>query len=338
MTFSIRFPRECTPKVLAKFSCQIDAEEQSEKFRIDTRPVRFFTPTAMVFLAKVCRQRARKHSEEKVAYTGLAEHDYANNLGFSDALNLKGRPYPQGAFGGQTYIPMSVMTREALEDRACDMGLALGDAIQERCEDIAQIVSQGKSDSLRSVVARSFCEIFRNTFEHGEADSAVFCAQYWRQRDVVEICIADRGVGIEKSLSASKHTHPENNREALYYSLMPGVSSKAWRHKKKKAHQKTVWDNAGFGLFFAHQLFGDLGHFFLASEGHALLITPDTFEDFECNIEGTLVSMSIDLSDEAKIDACIKDISILAQRVKERIGVKSVSFASVEGFLQTGAL
>ncbi|APG47673.1 hypothetical protein [Phaeobacter porticola] len=338
MTFSIRFPRECNPKALAEFSCQIDALGYGENFRIDTRPVRFFTPTAMIFLAKVCRQRARKHSDEKVLYTGLAGHDYANNLGFSDALSLKGRPYPKGAFGGQTYIPMSVMTREALEDRAVDMDFALGDAIQERCEDIAQIVSQGKSDSLRSVVARSFCEIFRNTFEHGEADSAVFCAQYWRQRDIVEICIADRGVGIEKSLGASKYTHPENNREALYYSLMPGISSKAWRHKKKKAHQKSVWDNAGFGLFFAHQLFGELGHFFLASEGHALLIKPNTFEEFECNIKGTLVSMSIDLSDEEKIDACIKGISKLAQKVKERIGVKSVCFASVEGFLRTGSL
>lgn len=336
MTYSIAFPRECTPGALAHFSLEIDRISEADEFRINTRPVRFFTPTAMVFLAKSCRQRARKYPNENVMVFGLKNHAYANNLGFSDALNLRGRPFPQGAFGGGTYIPISIMTRRALVERAGILEKEVGDAIQERCEDIAQIVSQGKSDSLRAVVARSFCEIFRNTFEHGEADSAVFCAQYWPQKETVEICIADRGIGIETSLLESKYTNPKNNREALFYSLMPGVSSKAWRHKKKKSHQKTVWDNAGYGLFFAHQLFGGLGHFFLASKGNALLIEGGELTELKCNIEGTLVSMSIDLSNEAKLEAYIETISKLAHKVKEKIGVKSVSFGSVEGFLKTG--
>ncbi|MDE4133700.1 hypothetical protein PXK00_11285 [Phaeobacter sp. QD34_3] len=338
MLFDISFPRECTPQSLAKFSEELELLGVSDGLQIDTSPVRFFTPTALVALAKVCNRRGRSNSSEKIVYHGLNRHDYANNLGFSDALNLKGKPYPQGAFGGETYIPMSAMIREELRVRSEEMGFEIGDAIQERCEDIAKIVSQGKGEELQSVLARSFCEIFRNTFEHGEADAAVFCAQYWKRRDVVEICIADRGIGVEKSLSESKYTKPEDGREALLYSLMPGISSKAWRHKKKKSHQKSLWDNAGYGLFFAHRLFGELGHFFLASDRNALLIQSGSLEEFSCNIEGTLVSMSIDLSDEGKIDDSIRGISTLAKRVKERIGVKSVCFASVEAFLQTGTI
>ena len=292
----------------------------------------------MIFLAKVCRCRNRKHDGELLRYTGLDRHGYANNLGFSEALNLEGRPFPQGAFGGRNYIPMSALFRDELEIEASNIDGALGDAIQGKCEEIAQIVSQGRGDALRSVVARSFCEIFRNTFEHGGSDSAVFCAQYWPNKEVVEICIADRGMGIMESLQESKHTKPENDREALYLSLMPGVSSKAWRHKKKRSHQKSVWDNAGYGLFFYHQLFGNLGSFFIASEGHALSIQPKQFDDFECRIEGTLVSMMLDLSDEQALESQIKYIADLAAKVKQRIGVKSICFESVQGFLQSGEI
>lgn len=119
---------------------------------------------------------------------------------------------------------------------------------------------------------------------------------------------------------------------------MPGVSSKAWRHKKKKSHQKSNWDNAGYGLFFAHRLFGQLGRFFVASGNRALLIDRGTASDFACRVEGTVVSMRLDLSDEAKIEEHIRKLKDLAHEVKQRLGVKSVSFESVEGFIGSGSL
>lgn len=142
------------------------------------------------------------------------------------------------------------MLLDELNQEAAERGNALGDAIAKRCEDIARIVSQDRTEELRDILARSFCEIFRNTFEHGATDSAVFCVQYWPKLNEVEICIADRGIGILDSRLQSKYTNPESEKEALHYALMPGISSKAWRNKKKKPHQKTVWDNAGYGLLF----------------------------------------------------------------------------------------
>lgn len=166
-----------------------------------------------------------------MTYRGLNNLEYANNLGFSEALNIEKNPYPQGAFGGNSYIPLSIMKLQELEDEALDIEGQLGDAIERRCEDLSKIVSQDRSEELRMTLARSFCEIFRNCFEHGKSESAVFCAQYWPKLDTVEICIADRGIGVFESLCESKHTNPNNDDEALAYSLMPGISSKAWRYK-----------------------------------------------------------------------------------------------------------
>ena len=153
---------------------------------------------------------------------------------------------------------------------------------------------------------------------------------------MVEICIADRGIGVFESLCESKHTNPNNDDEALAYSLMPGISSKAWRYKKKKAVQKTVWDNSGYGLFLAHQLFGKLGHFFIASGNSALYLDADRYQKMDCSIEGTIVSMRMKLSDEKSIIDALKTTQNLAVEVKETLGVKSLKIASVEAFIKSG--
>ena len=72
-----------------------------------------------------------------MVFFGLEKHKYANNLGFSAALRLKGDPYPQGAYGGQSYTPMSAMTRHDLKLMELADNIALGDAIQIKCNDIA---------------------------------------------------------------------------------------------------------------------------------------------------------------------------------------------------------
>lgn len=332
----ICFPSGGSIRALAAFSKRLSELPEKESLLIDASGVNFLKPTCMILLAKVCRTRGRKFKNETVSYLGLEKLSYANNLGFSEALNLEGNPFPQGAFGGERYIPLSVMSLDDLEADRIREGDELGDAIERRSRDIAQIVSQDRSEELRETLSRSFCEIFRNCFEHGGAQSAVFCAQYWPNLDVVEICVADRGIGVCESLNESKYTKPKTDKEALAFSLMPGVSSKAWRHKKKRPAQRSVWDNAGYGLFFAHQLFGKLGHFYIASGNSSLYLNSEKYLSFPCTIEGTLVSMQMSLSDEKRIVGALKETRDLAARVKERLGVKSLDFKSVQAFLRSG--
>lgn len=333
----ILFPNRVTLKALASFSRELQNLPERRKLVIGCGHLKFVTPTALIFLSKACAQRGRAFPDEMLAFRGLNKLEYANNLGFSSTLNLKNNPYHQGAFGGKSYIPISQLTRERVENRAIEMETQFGDAINSRCEEIAQVVSQGRSASLKSALSRTFCEIMRNTFEHSEADSLGFCAQHWPSSDEVEICITDRGIGLKNSLLQGKFNLPEDDKEAVYYSLMPGVSSKAWRHKKKRASQKSEWDNAGYGLFFSSQLFGSLGHFYIATGNHSLLLTPDRMTDYPCHVDGTLVSLRINLANEERIAQVLKEIVGLAADVKARLGVKSLNFKSVEGFLRTSS-
>ncbi|SDY78098.1 hypothetical protein SAMN05444004_103122 [Jannaschia faecimaris] len=330
---TIRLPHYSHLKALSKFTKEILEIDELDEFLVDTGRTRFFTPTFMMIAAKACRRRSRLYPREKMLYQGLGRHEYANNLGFSRALKIAGNKFPQGAFGGRSYIPMSRFGRDHIAKISTDHGIEFGDAIQIKCEDVAQIISQGKSESLRHSLSVSFREIFRNVFEHGETDTAGFCAQYWPAADRVEICIADRGIGVNRSLQSSKYTIPENDRQALYYALMLGVSSKAWRAKKKRASFKSQWDNSGFGLFFAHQLFRKFGHFFIASGNTALHLTDGKSMSYDCDVEGTVVSMSIDLSSILEIEETVHAIGAKAFEVKKRIGVKSLDYESVVAFI-----
>jgi len=335
MSVDVRFPSSVRFESLCQFSSEIGRLARTDTIRFQTSHVRHFTPTSMLFLAKICRERSRKFTNEQIAYVGLQNHTYANNLGFSDALDLEGRPFPQRAYGGSTYIPLSFLLKAQLEETSLLHGIEIGDAIQLRAEDISEVVSQRRDQVLQVLLANSFREIFRNTFEHANASGAGFCAQYWPTRDEVEICISDSGIGISSSLIENKYLPELSDIDAIKLALMPGVSSKAWRHKKKRAAHRTDWDNSGYGLFFAHRLFGQLGQFGIASGRGAVWIERGKpAKLLSCNIVGTLVSMRLNLSRPEAISSCLAEIRADASRIKARLGTRSISIASVDSYLR----
>jgi anti-sigma regulatory factor (Ser/Thr protein kinase) len=329
------FPSSVRFEDLCRFSVQLKAQPVTKNLNFHTAHLSNFTPTSMIFIAKVCRYRRRIFKSEKQTFFGLEQHSYANNLGFSSALNLKDNPYPQGAFGGRNYIPISVMERESLELKCLTDGLSQGDAIEVECRKIAAVVSQSKSEKLLKVLTMSFREIFRNVFEHSNSSNAGYCVQYWPSRDVVEICVSDRGIGFSKSLAEDSRFDNLSDRSALLFSLMPGVSSKAKAHKKKNRLHRSEWDNSGYGLFFAHQLFGEFGRFAVASRTHAIVIDKGKLVgSFPAHIEGSIVSMRLNLGDVDAIDAKIASIKKQAHEVKSRLGVNGLKISSVEAFFR----
>lgn len=115
---------------LSAFTKQLSELPEKDEFLVSAEGVSFLRPTCMIMIAKACRTRGRKYKDETLKYRGLEKLSYANNLGFSDALNLKGQPFPQRAFGSEHYIPLSVMSKDALEEAATELFLELGDIIE----------------------------------------------------------------------------------------------------------------------------------------------------------------------------------------------------------------
>lgn len=330
----LTFPRPVTLSNICEFSNLVMNLPESEVQRVITGPSQFISPTGLICLPKILNQRRYLFHSERVEFFGIDGYGYANNLGFSDALGLEGRPFPQGAFGGSSYVPISRMLRDELEAEASSFFVPMGEVIDKKCVPIAERVSQGLSDELTNLIAHLLREIFRNVFEHSKADACGYCVQYWPNQKEVEFCIADRGIGIRNSLMENKYLGAMDHIDALKLAVMPGMSSKAWRYKKKKSSQKSDWDNAGIGLFQAYKLFGSLGHLMVASGPSALIFSKGQAPRvLSCNFEGTVVSARANLKFPEKVGEIVDGIISEASEVKARIGTKSVDIRSVTKYL-----
>lgn len=331
----IDLPQSLTRQNLLEFSKSMLVPSQWPVL-INFGRERKFTPTALILLVKIINRRRSMYPGEALFYRGVSELKYPNNLGFASNIGILTDDCAARALGGRNYLPISTMRRADLLADSLVSGGALGDAIAKRCQDIALVVSQSISEGLRDAIANIFCEIFRNTFEHARCDSAGYCVQYWPTLKRVEICVADAGRGVAASLADNPHIDAGSNAEALQFALMPGISSTAWRLKNLKAHQKTVWDNSGHGLFFAHSLFGKLGHFTLASGDAYIDFCEGQFRGVApCAINGTLVSMSMSLAEPRKVEDVLHELRNTAFSIKEKIGTRGVSFRSVEAVLSS---
>lgn len=105
-------------------------------------------------------------------------------------------------------------------------------------------------------------ELVRNVLEHAQAeDGAIVCAQYHEKSNKIRIGIADRGIGIRRSIGRSYET--SDDLEAIQLALTPGVTG-ATRREGGTAQ------NAGAGLFFIKSIAYVNRDFFVLYSGSGL--------------------------------------------------------------------
>lgn len=84
----LHFPRPITVDSICQFSIDVQSLPEKERLLFIAGADQFITPTGLICLTKICNRRVLASENEKCSYSGLANYGYANNLGFSDALNL----------------------------------------------------------------------------------------------------------------------------------------------------------------------------------------------------------------------------------------------------------
>jgi hypothetical protein len=122
-----------------------------------------------------------------------------------------------------------------------------------------------EDEEVSGAVRYSLIELLRNVVQHSQsAIGGVAMAQYYPKSGLVEICVADCGIGIQSTL---REAYPEINNDikAIKFSTQPHIS-----RTFGPTQYDAMRDNAGLGLFFIKQI-TSLAHgsFFLGS-GSAL--------------------------------------------------------------------
>jgi len=180
------------------------------------------------------------------------------------------------------------------QKRAAEEYEPVGSVIEAESNRLARVLTHESDGEIVDTLTYSFREIIRNAVEHSESDSLTYCAQYWPTKNLVEIVVLDKGVGIRKSLSNNPNIGLVSDREAIQLSLMPSISGKFYKGIKRQTGN--VWQNSGFGLYMTNRLCRNGGSFFICSGSKGIMLTNDMKFDLDTNYQGTALRLRINLA------------------------------------------
>lgn len=122
-------------------------------------------------------------------------------------------------------------------------------------------ILQIEDEELAGAVQYSLIELLRNVVQHSASKcGGVAMAQYYPNSGLVEVCVADLGLGIKSTINEA-YPEIDTDLKAIKLATLPHVS-----RTFKPGGYTSMSDNAGLGLFFIKQIASlSGGSFFLGS-------------------------------------------------------------------------
>ncbi len=157
------------------------------------------------------------------------------------------------------------------------------------------------------IISYFFSEIINNVFQHSKTDKCYVVAQKWR-KDSVDIVVSDEGVGITESL-AGKYGMKDNIM-AIRKSLQFGISKDS---KNVNKSEKT-----GAGLFSISKIGEKMGGFSIFSKNDLLVFEGQRFSMFRLPMVGTIVKVSVDLSNSESFFAKLEGVIAEGERLASK--------------------
>ena len=291
--------------------------EAGHDYTFDFTNLKFVGPFGMVYVATCIEDAGRRLLPGKLRARGHQLKSYLAHMGFFRTFGLKHGNRPGEARGSSRYIPVSEIDVKEIHREAAQSGIAIGEFVEERAQQIAAVLSQQVEGNLHDTLAFAIREILRNAVEHSQSPKVRYCAQYWPNSDRVEVAILDHGRGVHQSLKVNPYIKCKTDREALHYALMPGISGTAF--KGSKISGKGVWQNSGFGLYMTNRICRMGGDFFIGSHKSSLFLKPSVKQTFEFDFPGTVLRLSIRPSEATNLRSRLLLFSEEGRKIAENL-------------------
>jgi len=328
---AIYFPNKCDEVAVFSFCNEINACSGQEKIVIDFSRMGRVEPFTMIYIAKFIGEFNRENEKTVIQCFGYESKEYAANMGFFKAFGLNHGKAPSSTQGNSRFIPFTIMSVHTINDEAGKNWMSGQDVIEKRSKQLAEILSQEEGTTLVDTLTYSIREIMRNVYEHSHSEKIAYCAQYWPTYHKVEISIADKGIGLRKSLKNNPFIDIESDSDAIQQALMPAISSK--NYEGNSIDKDDPWHNSGFGLYMSSRICRLGGSFLICSGSHGIKLTTAEKEHMELNhfCSGTVVRMVLDTSKLTELTSMLtmfrEDGYEIAKNIKG-VGMYTASAAS----------
>ena len=305
---TIKVPKNHVLAQILEFEISLQRVGEADRYYIDFQNPAYVLPFGMLYTANAI-QRFRKAHPDADFLPLNTQSPYAWHMGYFKSCGFEIGRNPGEAPGSESYLPISILSIEEINRQANEEMIEPVEVIERKSVELAQVLTQQETGSIREMMSYSIREMFRNVIEHSHSPFIAYCAQYHPSKKSAEIAILDNGIGILKSLSMNPYLTLTNDREALQWALLPGISGKVFKGVKRDPND--AWQNSGYGLYAVSRLCGLGGKFLICSGDSAVSLKPKGKEVHPCCFPGTAL----------RLDLCSKDVSqlktILARIMKE---------------------
>lgn len=306
---AVNVPQNLSLKNALNFCNRLWQLDHSEEYIFDFKNLDHIEPFTMAYVSNEIKRFRQTKQQSQFKAANHENKSYAAHMGFFKAFGLQFGNSPGQAKGSNDYIPITILQVSDLQAEATQESVYVGNVIEDRSEKIARILTRMDNGDLVDTLTFAIREIFRNVVEHSNSEIIEYCAQYWPSKKLVEVVVMDTGIGVKKGLSSNPFLNPANEKEALQLALLPGVSGKMYKGKKKNNNDE--WQNSGFGLYMTSRICRNGGDFFILSNDKCILLEGTEKSEFECSFQGTALRLRI------KTDRITKYSEMLARYRRE---------------------
>ncbi len=322
-----------------QFTNQLFIEKAHDEFIIDFCALRWVEPFSLLYLSVALRKFRDKHLSSRMClqnYLSGNANNYAAHMGFFKAFGVDIGKNPGEAPGNKQYIPIKILNTNTLKKKAEEDYLHVAEATENLSRELAIVLSQQDEGNLVDLLEFSIREIIRNIIEHSGASRFGFCAQYWTQKNKVELSLLDTGIGLKKGLENNPFLDLSDEKAALHYALLPGVSGKVYKGVKIRKHD--VWQNSGFGLYMTSEICRDGGNFFLCSNSFGIFLENEQKTIIPVKINGTALRLIIDTSKLVSLNERLSNYRQKGQKIAASIKGANINASEASSMVSRRAL
>lgn len=298
------------------FARELDGVGKDDEVIVDFGAQRFFSPFEILFIASKIKSLRAQNPTQRWVSKGHEAHTYLAHIGFFRMCGFDHGREVGEVTGNENYLPITSLDRASLRESPEDKYEEIPDLVQRHAEKLALVIARDKdkNSDLYDVSSYSIREVMRNVFEHSETNSLYYCAQYWPKSNKVEFAVADFGIGIRRGLGENPNFRFDTDKDAIEYSLLPGVSGKT--HAPRKS---SIWFNSGYGLYMTNRLARNGGNFVIASGAAAVHMSRKTKNNYQTSFPGTALRFNMDVNEignvRSRLDQFRKEGTELAKTI-----------------------
>lgn len=294
MAINVTVPNSLEFEDLITFTNELESLPLTSHYIFNFKHMSWVPPFGLLYLGNYLKKYREERPDAYFQAVDYELNNYAAHMGFYKAFGLAYGKDPGEASGSSSYLPIRFLMFDEIRQYSAFEGIMEQDMIEGHADEISKVLARSSDGPLVETLSFCFREILRNSIEHSEGEKVGYCAQYWPSKHRVEVAIMDTGIGISNSMKRNPHLSISCDKDALNYSLLPGVSCRSFSGNRIKTHD--VWGNSGFGLYMTSRLCGNGGSFFISSGMEALLLEDECKTNMRFNHSGTILRLIIDTS------------------------------------------